>query len=164
MALAPWNVLAGGRIRTDAEEERRRTTGEHGRQQFPGDWERTPAERSVCAALERVAAEVGTTHITAVAIAYLLQKTPHVFPIVGGRKVEHLHANIEALTLALTPAQVKAIEEATPFSAGFPHDIAGNGTHNSFLLSSAAHFDRQPLPEAIRPATSGGETKLPSFN
>ena len=30
MALAPWNVLAGGKIRTDEEERRRRETGEHG--------------------------------------------------------------------------------------------------------------------------------------
>ena len=30
MALAPWNVLAQGRIRTDEEEERRRQTGEKG--------------------------------------------------------------------------------------------------------------------------------------
>lgn len=30
MALAPWNVLHGGKIRSDAEEERRRKTGEGG--------------------------------------------------------------------------------------------------------------------------------------
>ena len=30
MALAPWNVLAAGRIRTDEEEEQRRKTGENG--------------------------------------------------------------------------------------------------------------------------------------
>lgn len=30
MALAPWNVLAGGKIRSDAEEQRRRETGEKG--------------------------------------------------------------------------------------------------------------------------------------
>lgn len=30
MALAPWNVLAAGKIRTDEEEERRRETGEKG--------------------------------------------------------------------------------------------------------------------------------------
>ena len=30
MALAPWNVLPQGRIRTDEEEERRRQTGEKG--------------------------------------------------------------------------------------------------------------------------------------
>ena len=30
MAIAPWNVLAAGKIRTDAEEEERRKTGENG--------------------------------------------------------------------------------------------------------------------------------------
>lgn len=30
VALAPWTVLAGGKIRTDAEEERRLVTGEKG--------------------------------------------------------------------------------------------------------------------------------------
>lgn len=30
MALSPWAVLAGGRIRTDAEEQKRRETGEKG--------------------------------------------------------------------------------------------------------------------------------------
>lgn len=33
MALAPWNVLAGGKIRTDEEEQRRRATGEKGKLQ-----------------------------------------------------------------------------------------------------------------------------------
>ena len=31
MALAPWNVLAGGKLRTDEEEKRRMETGEKGR-------------------------------------------------------------------------------------------------------------------------------------
>ena len=30
MALAPWNVLAGGRIRSDAQERERRESGEKG--------------------------------------------------------------------------------------------------------------------------------------
>ena len=30
LALAPWDVLHGGKIRTDEEEERRRKTGENG--------------------------------------------------------------------------------------------------------------------------------------
>ena len=30
LALAPWNVLAGGHIRTDEEEQKRRETGEKG--------------------------------------------------------------------------------------------------------------------------------------
>jgi hypothetical protein len=64
MALAPWSVLAGGKFRTDEEEERRRTTGEKGRTAFVQQWERNEEERKVCKALEKVAAEVGAKHIT----------------------------------------------------------------------------------------------------
>ncbi|KAG5644909.1 hypothetical protein DXG03_007461 [Asterophora parasitica] len=119
LALAPWNVLAGGKFRTDAEEEARRTTGEGGRTML-GNWERNEQEKKVSAALEQVAKEVGTKHITAVAIAYLLQKTPYVFPLIGGRKVEHLLGNIEALEISLTPKQIQFLESAVDFDIGFP--------------------------------------------
>jgi aryl-alcohol dehydrogenase-like predicted oxidoreductase len=55
------------------------------------------------AALEKVAKEVGAKHITAVAIAYLMHKTPYVFPIIGGRKVEQLEANLESLAITFRP-------------------------------------------------------------
>ncbi|KAG6844594.1 hypothetical protein H0H87_005610 [Tephrocybe sp. NHM501043] len=119
MALAPWNVIAGGKFRTDAEEEARRASGEGGRT-FVGDWPRNEKERKVSAALEKVAAEVGTKHITAVAIAYVLQKTPYVFPLIGGRKVEHLLGNIEALDITLTSEQIFSLESAVDFDIGFP--------------------------------------------
>lgn len=54
------------------------------------------------------------------AIAYIMQKAPYVFPIVGGRKVEHLHANIKALEISLTQEHVKQIEAVSPFDFGFP--------------------------------------------
>ena len=119
LALAPWNVLAAGRLRTDAEEKRRIDSGEGGRTIF-GDWLRNENEKKMSAALEKVAKEVGTEHITAVAIAYVMQKTTHVFPIIGGRKVEHLMANIEALKISLSEEQIKFIESVLPFDPGFP--------------------------------------------
>jgi aryl-alcohol dehydrogenase-like predicted oxidoreductase len=66
MALAPWNVLASGKIRTDEEEEKRRKTGENGRAFGRADakWERNEKERKMSKALEKVAAEVGAKHIT----------------------------------------------------------------------------------------------------
>ena len=141
MALAPWDVLARGKIRTDEEEERRRQTGENGRGK---DWERNEKEIRVCKALEKVAAEIGAKHITSgifflqlkcswtfcwcfhhwiiqVAIAYVMQKTPYVFPIIGGRKVEHLMANIEALEITLSNDQIKYLETVVPFEPGFPY-------------------------------------------
>jgi len=134
MALAPWNVLAAGKLRTDAEEERRRQTGEKGRTLFTSNWERTPLEREMSLALEKVAKEVGTPHITAVAIAYLMQKASYVFPIVGGRKVEYLEANIDALRITLTPSHIKFLESIVPFDAGFPHTIIVSA-HLLFVLS-----------------------------
>ena len=68
LALAPWDVLGGGKIRSDAEEARRRETGEKGRAIFTPDWERTEEERKVCLVLEEVAKEVGAENITSGAL------------------------------------------------------------------------------------------------
>lgn len=111
----------GGKLRTDAEEERRRATGEHGRVLHTDAWERTEDERKLARALEVVAKQVGAKHISAVAIAYVMQKTPYVFPIVGGRKVEHLEANLEALDIALEDEHIKYLESILPFDFGFPY-------------------------------------------
>ena len=55
-----------------------------------------------------------------VAIAYVMHKTTHVFPIIGGRKLEHLQANIAALDIALSNEQIKYLESAIPFKTGWP--------------------------------------------
>ncbi|KAI0791554.1 aryl-alcohol dehydrogenase [NADP(+)] [Irpex lacteus] len=150
LALAPWNVLASGKLRTDAEEERRRESGEKGRVTF-GPWERNETERKVSQALEKVAGEVGAKSITSVAIAYLQQKVPYVFPIVGGRKVEHLHANLEALEISLSEEQVAYLESIVPWSKGFPYNYFGDATEYNVLYNSSGHFDKWPRPQPIRP-------------
>ncbi|KAI0658447.1 Aldo/keto reductase [Cubamyces menziesii] len=153
MALAPWEVLAAGRIRTDAEEEQRRKTGEKGRTIVSPNWERTETEKKVCKVLEEVAAQVGAKSIQAVAIAYVMQKTPYVFPILGGRKPEQLYANIEALDIALTEEHIRYIESAVPFDIGFPCNMLGDGSDYSFLFKNAGHFDKWPTAPAIRPSS-----------
>lgn len=60
------------------------------------------------------------TLITSIALAYVMHKAPYVFPIVGGRKIEHLKGNIEALAIRLTQDEVDEIEDAEPFDVGFP--------------------------------------------
>ncbi|KAI0709650.1 aryl-alcohol dehydrogenase [Cerioporus squamosus] len=147
LALAPWNVLAGGKIRTDDEEERRRRTGEKGRTVAGPDWERTEVERKMCKALEEVAKQV-------VAIAYVMQKVPYVFPIVGGRKVEQLEANIEALNIALSEEHIKFIESILPFDLGFPMAQIGDGTTYNVLHQFSGNYDRWPRAQAIRPTAA----------
>ncbi|KZV91530.1 Aldo/keto reductase [Exidia glandulosa HHB12029] len=152
MGLAPWNVLAGGKLRSDEEEQRRKESGEGGRDMTGTGWERTPEEKKMSNALEKVAKEVGGT-VTAVAIAYLMQKTPYVVPIIGGSKVEHLQGNIKALELTLTPEHVAFIESVNTFEPGFPHSFIGNGEAPNAFLNNAAKIDRVQFPQAIRPVT-----------
>ena len=71
LALAPWAVLGGGKIRSDEEEARRRETGEQGRTILNPNWERTEAERKVCLVLEQIAKEVGAESLTAGASSVL---------------------------------------------------------------------------------------------
>ena len=139
LALAPFKVLAEGRLRTDAEEQRRLGSGEKGRTMFQPEWLRNENERKMSAALEKVAKEVGTEHISAVAIAYVLQKAPYVFPVIGGRKVENLMANIDALRITLSDEQIKFLEDTIPFDPGFPNrmivshfDISADANPKSF--------------------------------
>ncbi|KAH6912855.1 aryl-alcohol dehydrogenase [Coprinopsis sp. MPI-PUGE-AT-0042] len=148
MALAPWNVLAGGKLRTDEEEKKRMESGEKGRQMF-GDWMRNEKEKAASAALEKVAKEIGAKSITSVAIAYLMHKTPYVFPIIGGRKVEHLLANIEALEISLTDEHIKALEGANEFELGFPGWFIGTGEEIPRFLKSVAVIEATPLPAVV---------------
>ncbi len=71
LALSAWDVLGGGKVRTDAEEQRRRETGENGRTTFTPDWERSEEERKVCLVLEEIAKEVGAESITSGALWWL---------------------------------------------------------------------------------------------
>ncbi|KAJ7435792.1 NADP-dependent oxidoreductase domain-containing protein [Mycena galericulata] len=152
LALAPWSVLARGKLRTDAEEEQRRATGEKGRMLMGPDWERNENEKKMSHALEKVANEVGANNISAVAIAYVMQKVPYCFPIIGGRKVEHLMANVEALDIALSPEQIEFLENVLPFDAGFPNAMIGDGSQPNRFMALAGAFDKQPILQAIRPA------------
>ena len=46
-----------------------------------------------------------------------------VFPIIGGRKVEHLKQNVQALDISLSPEQIQRIDNAKPFESGFPYNV-----------------------------------------
>lgn len=60
--------------------------------------------------LTEIAEAHGLESPTAVALAWIMAKAPYVFPIVGGRRIEHLEQNIQALQLKLTDEEVHKIE------------------------------------------------------
>ncbi|KAK3305992.1 NADP-dependent oxidoreductase domain-containing protein [Chaetomium strumarium] len=118
MALAPWGALGGGKFKTDAQ---RATAKREGRAVQASE-----AEVRVSRALEAVAKRKDTL-VTSVALAYVRAKAPYVFPIVGGRTVEHLRGNIEALKVTLGEEDIQEIEGAVPFDLGFPMSFLYRG-------------------------------------
>ncbi|KAL4761981.1 aldo/keto reductase [Aspergillus foveolatus] len=151
MALAPWDVLGGGRFQSTKALKERRKAGE-GLRSLLGPSEQTPDEAKMSEALGNVAAEHGIESVTAVALAYVLQKVPNVFPIVGGRKVEHLSDNIQALKIKLTPEQVAYLESVRPIELGFPHDMIGTDPKVSGVPSPWINFGSKL---ALQPALKG---------
>jgi len=151
MALAPWDVLGGGRFQTKAAIEERKKNNENIRA-LMGPPEQSDDEVKMSAALEEVANEHNVT-LTAVALAYVMSKTTNVFPLVGGRKVEHLHDNIKALTIKLSDAQIKKLEDVKPFDIGFPNNFIGENPAISgqpnFLLGASASIAWQKLAKPI---------------
>ncbi|TDZ22274.1 putative aryl-alcohol dehydrogenase AAD14 [Colletotrichum orbiculare MAFF 240422] len=121
MALCPWDVLGGGKLQSKKQVAQRRENGEMLRSTFGP--EQSEDERKASEVLEEIAAEHGIESIQQIALAYVMQKARYVFPIVGGRKVEHLHDNIAALSLHLTEDQIKRIEGYKPFDVGFPMNM-----------------------------------------
>lgn len=71
-----------------------------------------------------------------------MHKAPYVFPLVGGRKVEHLQDNIKALSISLTDKQIKFLESQVPFDPGFPHTMIVSVHPQAYrpINSLAEHF------------------------
>ncbi|OAP62503.1 hypothetical protein AYL99_04708 [Fonsecaea erecta] len=141
MALAPWDVLGGGKFQTKKQIEERKKQGEGLRSMF-GMGEQTPQQEKISAALEKVAQEHGVESLSVIALAYVMQKTINVFPIVGGRKVEHLQANIKSLSIKLTDEQIQFLESQSEFNPGFPSTFVGESPRatgkTTWSLSSSA--------------------------
>lgn len=141
MGLALWSALGGSKFKD--EKQREATKGE-GRQL---GWPREK-DIKVSGVLEEVA-KAKDTAITSVALAYVLHKAPWIFPIVGGRKIEHLKGNIEALGLELSEEDMARIEGAVDFDVGFPLNFLSRkvkGPGNVWFSEPGGRFDYVEAP------------------
>jgi len=137
MAIAPWGSIGRGKFQSKKQMEERKKAGESLRNL--GGSGQTAEQVKMSEALEKVAEELSAGleegiepySVTAVALAYVLQRTPYVFPIIGGRKVSHLMDNIRGLEIDLSEEQVKFLESQVPFDIGFPMNFIGDDPHRS---------------------------------
>ena len=158
MGLCPYGTLNQGRFQTEAvfKEREKHNPGRNFIKTSEHD-------KKISKALEKIANEEGKK-ITDIALAYVLHKTPYVFPIVGGRKVEHIAGNIEGLGTFLTPERIQEIDQAYEFDPGFPHTfLSGSmfdgGPHRGayapgevWLTNLTGKYDWVEAPKPIAPA------------
>lgn len=148
MSLAPWGALGSGYFKP---KEQIHNDGGRNMTHIKSE-----ATEQVSEVLEKIAKRKNTL-ITSVALAYVMHKTPYVFPICGGRKVEHLKGNIEALGLQLDDADMDEIEGAYDFDIGFPHNMisggpnAAKGPEDHDISKRLGHFDYVKGPQPIPP-------------
>jgi len=158
MGIAPWGALGRGQLKSKADFDAPDRDGRKTAQQ---------SEKYVRMAetLEKIATKKGTL-ITSIALAYVMHKAPYVFPIVGGRKVEHLKGNIEALGVELTQDEIDEIDDSEPFDVGFPQSFLFGGkpfrthftTNDIHLVTSNAPLETMPKQKPIEPKQ--GERKI----
>ena len=118
LGVTAWSPLAGGVL--------------SGKYTQPADGPKRldPAaldERSHAAAraVQAVADEIEATP-SQVAIAWTRQRSASIIPILGARSVEQIRDNLGAVDVELTSVQMAALEAATEFQLGFPHDFVND--------------------------------------
>ena len=152
MGLAPWGALGGGKFKTAKQRQEANNEG----RKFGG-----PSEQDVKVSdvLEKLA-NAKQTAVTSVALAYILHKAPYVFPIVGGRNIEHLKGNIAALAVELTPDEIAEIEGAVEFDIGFPQNFLSGKPEgikspgDLWLTKMGGHLDHVAGPLVSELSTS----------
>lgn len=148
MAIAPWGSIGRGKFQSRKQMEERRKSGE-GLRGMGGN-EQTPEQIKISEALEKVSNELTPAgnepySVTAIALAYVLQRTPYVFPIIGGRRVSHLLSNIESLSINLSQSQIRYLECVVGFDVGFPMNFIGedprrSGETQGFLMKNSVRM------------------------
>lgn len=80
-----------------------------------------------------------------------------MYPIVGGRKVDHLKGNIEALGLRLDEDELNQIDNAYGFEIGFPHNFLSPqnksvlGAEDGWFINNTSYLDFVTGPTPIPP-------------
>jgi aryl-alcohol dehydrogenase (NADP+) len=118
IGLIPWSPLARGRLARQPQASTVRSkTDDFAKTLYS---KTTESDEKVIARLQELA-EARVVPPAQVALAWLLHKPGVTAPIIGASKPQHLENAIAALSLKLTPEEIKILEE--PY---VPHPIAGH--------------------------------------
>ena len=131
LGLLPWSPLGGGwltgKYRRDSAPEGATRLGENPARGVEAYAKRSARQRTwdVLDALAALAEENGTS-MGATALAWLQTRPAMTSVILGARTLEQLLANLDAVAVTLTAAQVARLDEASdPSPADYPYGTAG---------------------------------------
>lgn len=118
IGILPWSPLARGRLTRpwQSEATKRLQTDEFGKKMYSQTEE---ADQAVVARVGEVAERYRVSYAQ-VSLAWLLNKPGVTTPIVGATKLHHLSDAIAALSLSLTPEDIRTLEQ--PY---VPHPVLG---------------------------------------
>ena len=123
MGLVPYGTLGQGCFQTEAAFKERQVNNP-GRQKKP-----KKNERAISKVLEALSNKKNT-RLTSVAMVYVMNKAPYVFPLIGCRTLEQLKSNVEALNVDLNDDEIAEIENTYKFDPGFPHTFLSGTLFN----------------------------------
>ena len=117
-----WSPLAGGvltgKYHGHGSSEQARLSSDMLKDFRP---EQQRADR-VVAAVKQVADQAGRS-MAQVALAWLRYRAVPVIPILGARKLAQLQDNLASFDLALSPDQIKVLDDASHIDLGFPQEL-----------------------------------------
>ena len=122
LGFTAWSPLASGvltgKYHGPGSSEQARLNSEMMKEFRP---EQQRADR-VVAAVKEVSEQVGRS-MAQVALAWLRYRAVPVIPILGARKLSQLQDNLASFSLALSPEQVKILDDASHIDLGFPQEL-----------------------------------------
>lgn len=122
LGLVAWSPLAGGVLTGKYDSGKAAEGARYSTEMMQSFLPERQRQERVVAALRKVAGETGRS-LAQVALSWLRYRDIAVIPIVGARKLAQFEDNLASLELALTPEQVKSLDEASQIELGFPHDF-----------------------------------------
>ncbi|KAJ5272705.1 hypothetical protein N7478_007830 [Penicillium angulare] len=162
MGLAPYATLNAGNFQT-VEGYKAREKVNTGRNFIPV----CARDKQVAAILEKIANNHSEdVTLLNIALAYICHKAPYVFPIVGGRTVDHLKGSIPGLAVTLSQEEIDEIDTGYEFDHGFPHSFLSGtlfdlshprgaaGPEDVWLTKPCGPFDWVERPKPIKPNPS----------
>src|SRR5580765_1593407 len=112
MGLVAWSPLAGGVLSGKYASGKAAGDARYSSEMMRSFLPAQERQDRVVAALRKIAEQTGRS-AAQVALAWLRHREIPVIPIIGARRMEQLQDNLASLTLALSPDQVRELDEAS---------------------------------------------------